>query len=63
MFVDLQYAMDAYVHYYLFATLWLAPTTIGLTALSQDLFFTSKVHLKKYILIYIIRILILCCIV
>ena len=26
------------------ATLWLAPTSIGLTVLSQDFCFTSKVH-------------------
>ena len=35
------------------ATMWLAPTTIGLTALSRDFFFTSKVHFQKYIQMYI----------
>ena len=45
-----------------FATLWLAPTSIGLTVLSQDFCFTSKVHFTNFEsqIFDVIRILILC---
>ena len=45
-----------------FATLWLAPTSIGLTVLSQDFCFTSKVHFTNFEsqIFDVTRILILC---